>query len=96
MYVVHVLKQVLLSILHACFEKACSDGKFLSSFEDYFDLYLTNSFVVKLLSQMVASEDPPSSKVPLLAKFAKPRAPLINSVSPSSANVDCHLLFSRN
>ena len=30
---------------------------------------------------MVASEESPSSKVPLLAKFAKPRAPQINSVS---------------
>lgn len=36
---------------------------------------------------MVASEEPPSPKVPLLAKFAKPRAPLINSVSRSLVNV---------
>ena len=31
--------------------------------------------------QMVASDEPPSPKVPLLAKFAKPRVPLTNSVS---------------
>ena len=30
---------------------------------------------------MVASGEPPSPKVPLLAKFGKARAPLINSVS---------------
>ncbi|CAH3189678.1 unnamed protein product [Porites lobata] len=28
---------------------------------------------------MVASDEPPSPKVPLLAKFAKPRVPLTNS-----------------
>ena len=33
--------------------------------------------------QMVASDEPPSPKVPLLAKFAKPRVPLTNSVSQS-------------
>ena len=35
-------------------------------------------------SQMVASTEPASPRVPLLAKFGKPRAPLVNSVSCSS------------
>lgn len=36
---------------------------------------------------MVASTEPLSPKVPLLAKFGKPRALLINSVSGSSVNI---------
>lgn len=38
---------------------------------------------------MVASTEPSSPKVPLLAKFGKPRAPLINSVSYLSVNSNC-------
>ena len=40
------------------------------------------------MSQMVASEEPPSPKVPLLAKFAKPRTPVMSSVSCESWT--CH------
>lgn len=46
--------------------------------------YTAYLFVIKLFLQMVASTEPSSPKVPLLAKFGKPRALLINSVSCSS------------
>ena len=42
---------------------------------------------------MVASTEPSSPKVPLLAKFGKPRALQINSVSSSSANITAGCCF---
>ncbi|CAH3197092.1 unnamed protein product, partial [Porites evermanni] len=54
---------------------------FLSAADKLSDPDFVNNFLLILLDKepMVASDEPPSPKVPLLAKFAKPRVPLTNS-----------------
>ncbi|CAH3036963.1 unnamed protein product [Porites lobata] len=54
---------------------------FLSAADKLSDPDFVNNFLLILLDKepMVASDEPPGPKVPLLAKFAKPRVPLTNS-----------------
>ncbi|RMX46311.1 hypothetical protein pdam_00000565 [Pocillopora damicornis] len=67
----------LLSLLRELLASAV----FLTAVDKLSDPDFVNNMLLLLLDKepMVASEEPPSPKVPLLAKFAKPRTPVMNS-----------------
>ncbi|CAH3137132.1 unnamed protein product [Pocillopora meandrina] len=67
----------LLSLLRELLASAV----FLTAVDKLSDPDFVNNMLLLLLDKepMVASEEPPSPKVPLLAKFAKPRTPVMSS-----------------